>query len=111
MLGLSGNIAQGRYLWKLTETKGLAAIYLRSAPLLTPEFADFLEEVRNRYEHRWVQGYQALGLPREDAELLIDNCICCLRNGIYHVRTGRLTQPQALAKVQKALKALLASAV
>ncbi len=86
-------------IWDVIDEYGCAGLILRCVPEINEDFRAYHEELKTRFEFRWLRYFLELGLNELAAELLLDNCTAITKNYAMAYVRGELSRAESLAKV------------
>lgn len=95
--------------WAVMDRTGPAGVLLRCSPELSPEFAGYLSQLRDAYEGRFRTQFEAAGLLRREADLLIDLLSSTMKATAAAWYRGEMTQEEARDAHERASFALMRS--
>lgn len=94
-------------IWDVIDEYGCAGLILRCVPEINEDFRAYHEELKARFEHRWLRYFLELGLNDLAAELLLDNCTAITKNFAMAYVRGELTRSESLSRVLGSMGSLI----
>ena len=94
-------------IWDVIDEYGCAGLILRCVPEINEDFRAYHEELKTRFEYRWLRYFLELGLNELAAELLLDNCTAITKNYAMAYVRGELSRAESLVKVLGSMGSLI----
>lgn len=105
--GSEDAVAMETLIWDVLDEFGCAGLILRSVPEINETFHEYHEELKQRYEYRWLRYFMELDLPEKRAALLLENCVGIARNVARAYMAGDFERDESLHMVLDQMAALI----
>ena len=94
-------------IWDVIDEYGCAGLILRCVPEINEDFRAYHDELKSRYEYRWLRYFLELGLNDLAAKLLLDNCTAITKNFALAYVRGELSRSDSLQHVLGSMGSLI----
>lgn len=95
------------FIWDVIDEYGCAGLILRCVPEINEDFRNYHQQLKERYEYRWLRYFLELGLDETAAALLLDNCTAISKNHAMAYVRGELTRSESLTRVLGSMGSLI----
>lgn len=85
-------------LWDHLDRRGPAALILRSTPEISSEFRVYLDQMRESYERRWLQGLLDFGVDPAAGELILEMFVTTMKVLALQYLSGRIDRTTAIER-------------